>query len=70
MANECDANFILVKVSELLPMWLEEPESNVRDIFDKARQTAPCVLFFDGLEVIGKKIFKKKNIFLFLLFYS
>jgi len=43
MANECDANFILVKVSELLPMWLEEPESNIRDIFDKARQTAPCV---------------------------
>jgi transitional endoplasmic reticulum ATPase len=69
MANECDANFILVKVSELLPMWLEQPESNVSDIFDKARQTAPCVLFFDGLEVIGKKIFKKKEyIFVFVIF--
>ncbi len=50
-------------------MWLEQPESNVSDIFDKARQTAPCVLFFDGLEVIGKKIFKKKEyIFVFVIF--
>jgi transitional endoplasmic reticulum ATPase len=55
MANECDANFILFKVPELLTMWLEESEANVRDVFDKGRQTAPCVLFFDGLDSIGKK---------------
>jgi transitional endoplasmic reticulum ATPase len=55
MANECDANFILVKVPELLTIWLEESEANVRDVFDKARQTAPCVLFFDGLDSIGNK---------------
>jgi len=71
MANECDANFILVKVPELLTMWLEESEANVRDVFDKARQAVPCILFFDGLDSIGKKkILKKKNIFLFLFFYS
>jgi transitional endoplasmic reticulum ATPase len=71
MANECDANFILVKVPELLTMWFEESEANVRDVFNKARQAAPCVLFFDGLDSIGKKkILKKKNIFLFLFFYS
>ncbi|CAF4132247.1 unnamed protein product [Rotaria sordida] len=55
MANECDANFILVKVPELLTMWFEESDANVRDVFDKARQAAPCVLFFDGLDSIGKK---------------
>jgi transitional endoplasmic reticulum ATPase len=31
-------------------MWLGESESNVRDLFDKARQSAPCVLFFDELD--------------------
>ena len=55
MANECDANFILVKSSVLLTMWFGEPEANVRDVFDKARQAAPCVLFFDELDSIGKK---------------
>ncbi|CAF1296061.1 unnamed protein product [Rotaria sordida] len=54
MANECDANFILVKVPELLTMWFEESEANVRDVFDKARQAAPCVLFFYGLDSIAK----------------
>ncbi len=68
MANECDGNFIWIKVPELLPMWFEESASNVRDIFDKARQKAPCVLFFDGLDSIGKKKIKKKNIFLFFVF--
>ncbi|CAF3367609.1 unnamed protein product [Rotaria sp. Silwood1] len=54
MANECNANFILVKVPELLTMWFEESEANVRDVFDKARQAAPCVLFVDGLDSIAK----------------
>ncbi len=67
MVNECDANFILVKVPELLTMWFEESEANVRDVFDKARQAAPCVLFFHGLDSIGKKISKKKEyIFVFV----
>jgi transitional endoplasmic reticulum ATPase len=55
MANECNANFILVKGPELLTMWFGESEANVRDVFDKARQAAPCVLFFDGLDSIGEK---------------
>ncbi|CAF4928912.1 unnamed protein product, partial [Rotaria sp. Silwood1] len=54
MANECNANFILVKVPELLTMWFEESEANVRDVFDKARQAASCVVFFDGLDSIAK----------------
>ncbi|VDN11282.1 unnamed protein product [Dibothriocephalus latus] len=39
---------------ELLTMWFGESEANVRDIFDKARQAAPCVLFFDELDSIAK----------------
>ena len=54
VANECQANFISVKGPELLTMWFGESESNVRDIFDKARGAAPCVLFFDELDSIGK----------------
>jgi transitional endoplasmic reticulum ATPase len=34
-------------------MWFGESEANVREIFDKARQSAPCVLFFDELDSIG-----------------
>lgn len=54
IANECQANFISIKGPELLTMWFGESESNIRDIFDKARQAAPCVLFFDELDSIAK----------------
>merc|ERR1712137_998544 len=43
VANECQANFISVKGPELLTMWFGESEANVRDVFEKARQAAPCV---------------------------
>ena len=39
--------------SELLTMWFGESEANVREIFDKARSPAPCVLFFDELDSRG-----------------
>lgn len=55
IANECQANFISVKGPELLTMWVGESESNVRDIFAKARAAAPCVLFFDELDSIAVK---------------
>ena len=35
-------------------MWFGESEANVREVFDKARQAAPCVLFFDELDSIAK----------------
>ncbi|XP_075505002.1 cell division cycle protein 48 homolog isoform X1 [Primulina tabacum] len=53
IANECQANFISVKGPELLTMWFGESEANVREIFDKSRQSAPCVLFFDELDSIA-----------------
>jgi len=53
IANECQANFISIKGPEMLTMWFGESEANVREIFDKARASAPCVLFFDELDSIA-----------------
>eukprot|EP00614_Pseudopedinella_elastica_P034092 CAMPEP_0172644246 /NCGR_PEP_ID=MMETSP1068-20121228/239109_1 /TAXON_ID=35684 /ORGANISM="Pseudopedinella elastica, Strain CCMP716" /LENGTH=804 /DNA_ID=CAMNT_0013458437 /DNA_START=508 /DNA_END=2922 /DNA_ORIENTATION=- len=53
VANECQANFISIKGPELLTMWFGESEANVRDVFEKARAAAPCVLFFDELDSIA-----------------
>eukprot|EP00698_Gefionella_okellyi_P013695 TRINITY_DN376_c0_g1_i1.p1 TRINITY_DN376_c0_g1~~TRINITY_DN376_c0_g1_i1.p1 ORF type:complete len:824 (+),score=235.78 TRINITY_DN376_c0_g1_i1:65-2473(+) len=54
IANECQSNFISIKGPELLTMWFGESEGNVRNVFDKARSAAPCVLFFDELDSIAK----------------
>nr|WCZ58544.1 cell division cycle protein 48 [Andalucia godoyi] len=54
VASECRANFISIKGPELLTMWFGESEANVREIFDKARQASPCVLFFDELDSIAR----------------
>merc|ERR1711920_822010 len=54
-ANECQANFVSIKGPELLTMWFGESEANVRDVFEKARQAAPCVLFFDELDSIAQQ---------------
>jgi transitional endoplasmic reticulum ATPase len=54
VATESVANFISVKGPELLTMWFGESESNVRDVFSKARSASPCILFFDELDSIGK----------------
>lgn len=55
VANECQANFISIKGPELLTMWFGESEANVREVFDKARSAAPCVLFFDELDSIAQQ---------------
>jgi transitional endoplasmic reticulum ATPase len=53
VANECSANFISIKGPELLTMYFGESEANVREVFDKARSAAPCVLFFDELDSVA-----------------
>jgi len=53
VASETSANFVSIKGPELLTMWFGESEANVREVFDKARSAAPCVLFFDELDSIG-----------------
>ena len=54
VANECQSNFISIKGPELLTMWFGESEANVRDVFEKARSAAPCILFFDELDSIAR----------------
>jgi len=54
VANECQTNFISIKGPELLTMWFGESEANIREIFNKARNAAPCVLFFDELDSIAQ----------------
>ena len=54
VVNECQSNFISIKGPELLTMWFGESEANVRDVFEKARSAAPCILFFDELDSIAR----------------
>jgi transitional endoplasmic reticulum ATPase len=53
VANESEANFISVKGPELLSKWVGESEKAVREIFRKARQAAPTIVFFDELDAIA-----------------
>ncbi len=53
VANESDANFILVKGPELLSKYVGESEKAVRKIFEKARQTAPTIIFFDEIDALA-----------------
>ena len=50
VANESEANFISIKGPELLSKWVGESERGVREVFHKARQAAPCVVFMDELD--------------------
>lgn len=52
VATESEANFISVRGPEIFNKYVGESEKAVRDIFKKARQTAPCVLFFDEIDAI------------------
>jgi transitional endoplasmic reticulum ATPase len=52
-ANESEANFISVKGPELLSKWVGESEKGVREIFRKARQAAPCIIFFDEIDALA-----------------
>ena len=53
LATACQANFISVKGPELLSKWVGESERGVRELFQRARQVAPCVLFFDELDALA-----------------
>uniref|UniRef100_A0A7C3MAG1 AAA family ATPase n=1 Tax=Archaeoglobus fulgidus TaxID=2234 RepID=A0A7C3MAG1_ARCFL len=55
VANESNANFISVKGPELLSKWVGESEKHVREMFRKARQVAPCILFFDEIDSLAPR---------------
>ncbi|MGY5872120.1 MAG: CDC48 family AAA ATPase [Candidatus Thorarchaeota archaeon] len=52
VATESEANFISVRGPEIFNKYVGESEKAIREIFAKARQTAPCVLFFDEIDAI------------------
>src|ERR671939_316320 len=53
VATESEANFIAVKGPELMSKWVGESERGIREIFRRARQAAPCVVFFDEIDSIA-----------------
>jgi transitional endoplasmic reticulum ATPase len=53
VATESEANFISIKGPELMSKWVGESEKGIRDIFRKARQASPCVIFFDEVDSIA-----------------
>lgn len=52
IAKMTESNFISVKGPELLSKWVGESEKGVREIFRKARQAAPCIIFFDEIDAL------------------
>jgi transitional endoplasmic reticulum ATPase len=52
IAREAEVNFIAVSGPELLSKYIGESERGVREVFKKARQAAPCILFFDEIEAV------------------
>jgi len=53
VAAHCRVNFIAVKGPELLSKWVGESERGIRDVFRKARQAAPSIVFFDEIDAIA-----------------
>jgi transitional endoplasmic reticulum ATPase len=53
VATESEANFISVKGPELISKWVGESERGIREIFRRARQASPCVVFFDEIDSIA-----------------
>ncbi len=54
VATEANANFISVKGPELISKWVGESEKHIREVFKKARQVAPAIIFFDEFDSISK----------------
>nr|AIE94221.1 AAA ATPase (VCP, CDC48) [uncultured marine thaumarchaeote AD1000_44_B05] len=53
VATESEANFVSVRGPELLSKWVGESERGIREIFRRARQSSPCVVFFDEIDSIA-----------------
>jgi len=54
-AGEINAGFINVSLNDILDMWIGNSEKNLHNIFDKARQNTPCVVFFDEIDALAAK---------------
>ena len=61
LAAECGANMILVRGPEILSKWVGESEKAIREIFRKAKASAPCVIIFDELDSLAKSKMKDEQ---------
>ena len=61
VANEAESNFISIKGPELLNKYVGESEQGVRDVFSKARENAPTVIFFDEIDAIAGERGQRMN---------
>jgi transitional endoplasmic reticulum ATPase len=55
LAGEAKANFVIVRISEIMSKYVGQSEGNVATIFKFARQRAPCIIFFDEFDALGSK---------------
>src|SRR3990167_1753254 len=55
VAKGSEANFIQVKGPSLLSMWVGKSEEGMRKVFERARQVAPCIIFFDEIDALANK---------------
>ncbi len=55
VAKESEANFIQVKGPELLNAWIGKTEEGIRKVFGRARQVAPCIIFFDEFDSLATR---------------
>lgn len=55
LAHQCEASFISIKGPELLSKWIGESEKGVREVFRRAKQAAPCIVFFDELDALAPR---------------
>ncbi len=53
LANQCEASFISIKGPELLSKWVGESEKGIREVFRRAKQAAPCIVFFDEIDALA-----------------
>lgn len=53
VATECNLSFLSVQGPELLNMYVGQSEQNVREVFERARSAAPCVIFLDELDSLA-----------------
>jgi len=53
VATECQAEFMSIGIADVLSMWIGESERNLSSLFDKARHSRPCVLFFDEIDALA-----------------
>ena len=55
LAHQCEASFISIKGPELLSKWIGETEKGIREVFRRAKQAAPCIVFFDEIDGLAPR---------------